>query len=96
MLKTKGQTPPAEHAATAAQYVDEMTAAGRSITLRIDDRPPLVVEDERARQLLWQLVDRIETIEALQLASQQMACGEGIPFDEAMDRLRKRFGIPKE
>ncbi len=96
MLKVKRATPPAEPAATAAQYVDQMTAAGRSITLRIDDRPPLVVQDERTRQLLWQLVDRIETIEALQLASQQMACDEGIPFDEAMDRLRKRFGIPKE
>jgi hypothetical protein len=95
MLKARRDTPPAEHPASTAHYVDEMAAAGRPITLRIDDRPPLVIEDERTRKLLWQLLDRIETLAALQSASQQMARSEGIPFDEAMARLRQRFGIPK-
>ncbi len=32
---------------TTAQYVDRMERKRRPITLRIDDRPPLVIEDAR-------------------------------------------------
>ena len=95
MLKVKREPQAAEGPPTTAQYIDEMAAAGRPLTLRIDDRPPLLVEDEHTRRLLWGLVDRIETLEALRLASQQMANREGVPLDEAINRLRERFGIPK-
>ena len=93
MLKVKRATPPAEPAASVAQYVDEMTAAGRSITLRIDDRPPLVVQDERARQLLWQLVDRIETIEAVREGLEQVRQGRTMPLEELDQQLRKKHGV---
>jgi hypothetical protein len=38
---------------TTAQYVDRMEQGGRPVTLRIDHRRPLVIEDARAYQLLW-------------------------------------------
>ena len=41
MVKVKPIPPGAgEPAASTAHYVDEANRAGRSITLRIDDRPP--------------------------------------------------------
>jgi hypothetical protein len=54
MLEVKKERPaeaPGER--TTAQYVDRMEREGRPITLRIDDRPPIVVEDARAYQMLW-------------------------------------------
>ena len=71
----KGRAGQAGRDPTTAQYLDRMEQAGRPVTLRIDDRPPLVIKDARAYQLLWELVDRIETIEAVREGLQQMEHG---------------------
>jgi hypothetical protein len=38
---------------TTAQYVDRMAREAQPVSLRIDGRPPLVIKDARAYQLLW-------------------------------------------
>jgi hypothetical protein len=94
MLKVKK-----DRAATApgdpstAQYVDRMEREGRPITLRVDDRPPLVLKDERAYQLLWELVDRLETIEAVRQGLKQVEEGRTLPLEELDRRLRRKHGI---
>ena len=80
---------------TTAQYVDRMEREGRPITLRIDDRPPLVIEDARARQMLWELVDRIETIAAVREGLEQMERGEGRPAEEAFEDIRNKYRLPR-
>jgi len=95
MLKVKPNQPSAGDPATStARYVDEANVAGRPITLRIDDRPPLEVADPRARRLLWQLVEHIETLEAVQEALQQVERGEGRPAEEFFAEMREKYGIP--
>ena len=44
--------------------------------------------------MLWELIDRIETIEAVREGLQQMERGEGRPLEEVDRRLRKKHGIP--
>jgi hypothetical protein len=78
---------------TTAQYLDRMEREGRPVTVRIDDRPPLVIEDARAYQLLWELVDRIETIQAVREGLQQVEQGETLPLEELDRRLRNKHGI---
>jgi predicted transcriptional regulator len=78
---------------TTAQYVDRMEREGRPITLRIDDRPPLVIEDARASQMLWELVDRIETVAAVREGLEQVEQGRAIPLEELDRRLRRKHGI---
>ncbi len=95
MLKVKRETPPADRTPTTAQYIDEMAGAGRPITLRIDDRPPLVVEDERVYRLLWELVDRAETIEAVRDGLEQVRQGRTRPLEEVDRHLRKKHGIQR-
>jgi predicted transcriptional regulator len=63
------------------------------VTLRVDDRPPLVIKDARAYQLLWELVDRIETIEAVREGLEQVEEGRALPLEELDRRLRKKHGI---
>ncbi len=96
MLKVKPNRATAPDPMGTARYVDEANVAGRPLELRVDDRPPLTVADPRARRLLWQLVEHIETLEAVQEALEQVERGEGVPFDEAMDRIRERFDIPNK
>jgi PHD/YefM family antitoxin component YafN of YafNO toxin-antitoxin module len=78
---------------TTAQYVDRMEREGRPITLHVDDRPPLVIADERAYQMLWELIDRIETIEGVREGLRQVEQGRTMPLDELDRRLRKKHGI---
>jgi predicted transcriptional regulator len=80
---------------TTAQYVDRMEHEGRPITLRIDDRPPLVIEDARAYQMLWELVDRIETIAAVREGLEQIERGEGRPAEEVFADVRKKYRLPR-
>jgi PHD/YefM family antitoxin component YafN of YafNO toxin-antitoxin module len=78
---------------TSAQYVDRMEREGRPITLRIDGRPPLVIEDARAYQMLWEMVDRIETIAAVREGLEQIGQGRSISLEELDQRLRRKHGI---
>jgi hypothetical protein len=80
---------------TTAQYVDRMEREGRPITLRVDDRPPLRIADGLAYQMLWELIDRIETIEAVREGLQQMERGEGRPAEEVLEEIRKRHRLPR-
>jgi hypothetical protein len=97
MLKVKkGRAATAPGDPSTAQYVDRMAREGRPITLRVDHRPPLVVKDERAFKLLWELVDRLETIEAVRQGLEQMERGEGRPADEFFDEMRRKHGLLPE
>ena len=90
----KGRAPQAQDDPTTAQYVDRMEREGRPITLRVDDRPPLTIEGERSYQMLWELIDRIETIEAVREGLRQVEQGRTVPLEELDRRLRKKHGIP--
>jgi len=76
-----------------ARYVDEAAEAGRPITLWIDDREPLVIRDEASYQKLWELVDALETDEALREALEQVERGETVLLEELDRRMRKKHGI---
>jgi hypothetical protein len=78
-----------------ARYIDEAAEAGRPISLRIDDREPLVIQDERSYQRLWELVEDLETEAAVAEALAEVERGEGRPFDEAMTELREQLGLPR-
>jgi hypothetical protein len=89
----KARAAEARRDATTAQYVDRMEHAGQPVTLRIDDRPPLLIKDARAYKLLWELVDRIETIEAVREGLEQVEESRTLPLEELDRRLRKKHGI---
>ena len=89
----KGRAARAQGDPTTAQYVDRMEREGRPITLRVDDRPALTINDERAYQMLWELVDRIETIEAVREGLRQVEEGRTLPIEELDRRLRKKHGL---
>jgi hypothetical protein len=76
-----------------ARYIDEAAEAGRPISLRIDDREPLVIQDERSYQRLWELVEDLETEAAVAEALAEVERGDTIPLEELDRRMRAKHGI---
>jgi hypothetical protein len=70
-----------------------MEREGRPIMLSIDGRPPLVVKDEREYQLLWELVDLIETVAAVRESLKDLEEGRTLPLATVVRRLSKKHGI---
>ena len=48
-----------------------------------------MIEDERAYQMLWELVDRIETIEAVREGLKEVEEGRTLPLAEARPAAKK-------
>lgn len=76
-----------------ARYIDEAAEQSRPITLRIDDREPLVIQDEKSYQRLWELVDDLETEAAVAEALAEVERGETISLEEHDRRMRAKHGI---
>jgi hypothetical protein len=96
MLEAKPKPAVTVEDPTTTQYVDRVAAEGQPITLRIDDRAPLVVKDERTLRMLVELIDRIETIEAVEVALEQSSRGEGRPAEQFFAEMREKYGPPTE
>jgi hypothetical protein len=96
MLKVKPDRASVPDPMDTARYVDEANVAGRPLELRVDGRPPLTVAEPRARRLLWQLVEHIETVAAVQEALEQVERGEGRPAEEFFEEMRAKYGIPRD
>jgi hypothetical protein len=95
MLKVKpNRSQTREQAKSVARHVDEANVAGRPIELRVDGFPALTVADPRARRLLWQLVEHIETLEAVREGLEEVRLGKTMPLAELDRQLRKKHGIP--
>jgi phage shock protein A len=51
--------------------------------------------DARAYQMLWELVDRIETIEAVREGLEQLERGEGRPLEKVVEDLGTKHRLPR-
>jgi prevent-host-death family protein len=75
-----------------SELLDRMKKTGHPVVLTINGRAELVVQDAQAYQ---QLLDRLETIEALQRGLADVKAGRTKPAKEVFDRLRRKHGIPR-
>jgi len=74
------------------ELLDRIRKTGHPLVLTINGRAEVVVQDAEAYQ---QLLDRVETIEALQRGLADVKAGRTKPAREAFDRLRRKHGIPR-
>lgn len=71
-----------------SELVKQLKDTGRPIVLTVNGKAELVVQDATSYQRLLELVDRLETIEAVQEGLTSIERGEGTPVDEVFARLR--------
>lgn len=76
-------------------YVGRLKQNKTPLVLTVNGRAELVVQDAESYQLILERLDRAETLAAIRRGMEQFDRGEGIPLDEAEDRLRKKHGFSR-
>ncbi len=76
-----------------SEFLHQLKETGRPVVLTINGKAELVVQDAGSYQRLLDLVDRLETIEAVQEGMKELAQGKGFSLDQAKDEVRKKHGI---
>jgi len=80
--------PLSEFRANTAKFVRQVQETRRPLVLTQHGRGAAVLLDVEEYE---RLVERAELIEDIQVAEAQLARGEGIPHDEAKDRVLSRL-----
>ena len=76
------------------EFIRELRKAGQPVVLTINGNAELVVEDAGSLQKLLELVDRLETIEAIREGMKDLEEGRGLTLEEFKEQVRKKHGIP--
>lgn len=74
------------------ELLGRLKKTGHPLVLTINGRAEVVVQDAEAYQ---ELLDRVETIEALQRGFADVTAGRVKPARAVFDRLRRKHGIPR-
>jgi uncharacterized protein YwlG (UPF0340 family) len=65
----------------------------RSITLTVQGGEKLNILDERSVEMLLELVERLETVEAIQEGFEDLENGEAVSMEAFKERVRVRHGL---
>jgi prevent-host-death family protein len=77
------------------EYVWRLKENKTPLVLTVNGRAELVVQDAESYQLILERLERAETLAAIRRGVERFERGEGIPLDEAEDRLRKKHGFSR-
>lgn len=77
-----------------AEVIEQLKATGEPLVLTVNGKAEIVVQDAASYQRMLELVDRAEAIVGIRKGLESAARGEGIPAEEAFERLRRRHNIP--
>jgi prevent-host-death family protein len=75
-----------------SELIDRLKKTGHPLVLTINGRAEVVVQDAEAYQ---ELLDRVETIDALQRGFADVKAGRTRPARHVFERLRRKHGIPR-
>ena len=70
-----------------ASFLEKLRKTRKPLVLTINGKAELVVQDAESYQLLLELAERLETIEALKPAIAEMKAGEGEAAEKVFARL---------
>ena len=96
MIEAPETTPLSDFTRDAAAAIRRLKETGQPEVLTVDGEPAVVVQDASSYQHLLDRLDRLETIEAIRQALDEVARGEDVPAEEVFAELRAEFGLPDE
>jgi prevent-host-death family protein len=64
-----------------ADYLKQLKKSGRPVVLTVNGKAELVIQDAASYQRLLELTEKLDTIEALKPAIEEMKAGRGEPAD---------------
>ena len=72
-----------------AEFLRQLKKTGNPVVLTINGKAELVVQDAASYQRLFDLAERLETIQAVKEGIGSADRGEGRPMDDVFDALEK-------
>jgi len=72
-----------------AEFLRQLKETGNPVVLTINGKAELVVQDAASYQRLFDLAERLETIQAVKESLASADRGEGRPMDDVFDALEK-------
>jgi hypothetical protein len=79
----------------SVSLVGQLKRTGRPVVLTINGKAEIVVQDAKSYQHLLELIDRAEAVIGIRKGLTAMNRGEGIPAEQAFEKLRKKHKIPR-
>jgi len=76
-------------------YVGKLKRKKNPMVLTVNGRAELVVQDAASYQALLDRLEQAEILAACREGIAQIERGEGIPLEEAMERIRKKYGFSR-
>ena len=76
-------------------YVGRLKANKTPLVLTLKGRAELVVQNAESYQALLDRLERAEALAAIRLGMEQFERGEGIPLEEAQEKLRGKHGFAR-
>jgi PHD/YefM family antitoxin component YafN of YafNO toxin-antitoxin module len=71
------------------EFLRQLKKTGQPVVLTINGKAELVVQDTVSYQKLLEVAERVEELEALQVAVEEMRAGKGTPIEEMFDEMRQ-------
>ena len=75
-----------------SEFVEQLKGTGKPIILTINGKAELVVQDAESYQRLLEISEKLETIEALKPAIEEMKAGKGESADKVFAELLQNVG----
>lgn len=75
-----------------SEFIEQLKETGRPIVLTINGKAELIVQDAESYQKLLEIAEKLETIEALKPAIEEMKAGKGEPAEKVFAELLQAVG----
>ena len=78
-----------------SEFLRQLKATGDPVVLTINGKAELVVQNAASYQKLFDLAERLQTIEAVKRSLASIDRGEGKPMDDVFDSIENDLGRAK-
>ena len=74
----------------AKQHLKKLKATGRPEVLTVNGKAEVIIQDARAFQ------EMLDAIKGIKRGLDEIAAGEGLPAEEALEQIRTKYKIPRK
>jgi PHD/YefM family antitoxin component YafN of YafNO toxin-antitoxin module len=77
------------------EFLRQLKTTRQPVVLTINGNSELVVQDTGSYQKLLEVAERVQELESLQQAVDEMKAGKGTPIEEMFDEMRQILALKK-
>ena len=71
------------------EFLRQLKKTGQPVVLTINGKAELIVQDTGSYQKLLEVAERVEELEALREAVEEMKAGKGTPIEEMLQEMKQ-------